>query len=184
LSFNLVLTDLKQGRIDSAKSRLAEMKSQLPNVTTYKDYIAYYYDFLDAEILLQEGFIERAFAVYGKIVPMAMLGNKIGEMAYAIANLNLPPLKDGIARAYAQKGDLDGAIAEYERLTNFDPKEEERFLIHPKYYYRLAKLYEKKGIKDRASLNYQKFLDLWKDSDPGIAEVEDARERLVGLIHH
>jgi hypothetical protein len=27
----------------------------------------------------------------------------------------------------------------------------------------------------------RKFLDLWREADPGIAEVDDAREALIGL---
>jgi len=35
--------------------------------------------------------------------------------------------------------------------------------------------------KGKAIEHYEKFLDLWKDSDPGIAEVEDTRKCLAGL---
>jgi hypothetical protein len=39
----------------------------------------------------------------------------------------------------------------------------------------------KKGQSAKATEHYEKFLTLWKDADPGLTEVDDARKRLVGL---
>jgi hypothetical protein len=37
------------------------------------------------------------------------------------------------------------------------------------------------GKTTKAIEHYEKFLDLWKDADPGMVEVEDAKKRLAGL---
>jgi len=37
------------------------------------------------------------------------------------------------------------------------------------------------GQKAKAIERYEKFLNLWKDADSGIAEIEDAKKRVAGL---
>ncbi|OGD22072.1 MAG: hypothetical protein A2W03_05445 [Candidatus Aminicenantes bacterium RBG_16_63_16] len=94
-------------------------------------------------------------------------------------NLNVP--RDLLARSYAEAGELEKAIAEYERILTFDPNDPDRRLTDPLCHYRLAKLYEQKGQKTKAAARYQRFLDLWKNADPGTPEVDDARS---GLASH
>jgi serine/threonine protein kinase/Tfp pilus assembly protein PilF len=175
VSFNNGLLDLKLGRIDSAKSRLAEIKSLLSKPEIDKDYD---YNYLRGEILLAEGKLQEAISLLEKTPPRILVSLSYGPMLVAY---NFPFLKDTLARAYEQNREIDKAIAEYERLTAFYPKSGEPFLIHPKYHYRLGKLYEQKGLKAKAAERYQRFLDLWKDADPGLPEAEDARKRLAGL---
>jgi len=53
--------------------------------------------------------------------------------------------------------------------------------LYVKFFYMLGKICEQQADPTKAIEHYEKFLDLWKDADPGIAEVEDANKRLAGL---
>jgi len=179
VSSALGLIELKHGETEAAKSALIEMDAQLNKIEAgQKGWHAYFHDFLAAEIQIAEHSPEKAISILEK----ASLREYIGEMPHIwIVYHNIPLYKDGLARAYKQMGNLDKAISEYKKLMTYDPKKKDNFLIHPKYHYRLAKLYEEKSMKDKSREEYQKFLDLWKDADPGLAEVVDARERLAAL---
>ena len=53
--------------------------------------------------------------------------------------------------------------------------------LYAKSFYMLGKIHEQKNQRDQAIEHYEKFLELWKDADPGFAEVEDAKKRLTAL---
>jgi len=169
LVFALALVDLKEGRIDSAKSRLEEIRPFIPEYT----------ELLRGELLLAEGFLERAITVCEKAPAWGIpyMSDTGGMLAY-----NLPFLKDVLARAYRQKGNLDEAIAEYERLTTFQPYSRDRRFIHPKYRYRLAQLYQEKGRLRKASEQYKKFLEIWKEADQDLPELADAKSKLTQIL--
>jgi tetratricopeptide (TPR) repeat protein len=177
--FDLGLIDLKEGRIDDAKSKLEQIELLLPEIEqAYKARLTAYYNYLKGELLLREGKVEEIIDLYKtEVIPRGF--TTIGSTALALHNV--PFQNDVLARAFAKKGDVDKAIDEYERLVTFDTTRKERRLVHPKYYYKLAKLYQEKGWEGKAIEFYEKFLALWKNADPGIAEVEDAKKRLAGL---
>jgi tetratricopeptide (TPR) repeat protein len=94
---------------------------------------------------------------------------------------NVPFDQDIIPRAYAAKGDLSRAIAEYKKLLTFDPASKDRRMKNPRYEYRLAKLLEKRGKPAEALEHYRIFLRYWKDAEPGLPELIDAKARVAEL---
>jgi serine/threonine protein kinase/Tfp pilus assembly protein PilF len=170
--------DLKQGRMEDANARLAEIEPLLPALDSANiKAMTFRYELLKAEVLLAEGSTDKAIALAEKIIfPDPPLMN-----TSSLALTNQPFLKDVLARAYWKKGELDKAIAEYKRLMTIDPKNQLRFLIHPLYHYRLGRIYEEKGEKAQAREQYQKFLEFWKDADAGHPDIADAKKRLSAL---
>jgi serine/threonine protein kinase/Flp pilus assembly protein TadD len=174
------LIDLKEEKLDSARNRLAEARKQFFLPPSQRERIINLSNILEIEIELAEGNFDKALAVLEE-TSLSQFSPPTLQNVVDVIGYNIPELKDVLARAYQQKGDLDKAIAEYERLITFDPDSKARYIVHPLYHYRLARLYEERGWKGKAIDQYEQFLALWKDADPGKLEVQDATKRLTAL---
>jgi tetratricopeptide (TPR) repeat protein len=108
---------------------------------------------------------------------------------YLCAICALPSL----GRAYESAGDLDTAIAAYERYVNTpynwrlvrsgDEEGLKDAFWLPVVYERLARLYDQRGEVERAIHYYGRFADLWEDADPDLRpRVEAARRAVERLV--
>lgn len=88
---------------------------------------------------------------------------------------------DALASAYFKFEDLEKAQKEYERIIFLTIARLYYGDIYAKSYYTLGKIFEQKGWEGKAIEHYEKFLELWKNADPGIPEVDDAKRRLAAL---
>ncbi len=175
--FYLGLIELKQENINSARVRLATIKSFLPDVEPgYKDLALFLHDLFYAEVLLAQDSLEKAIAVFEKTAKL-----EVDRPLYYFPGIHNIYNKNIVARVYKKKDDVDRAILEYENLTNPDPNKRGRLLIHPLWHYELAKLYEEKSLNAEAMQQYEKFLDIWEDIDADRPEKIDAKKRLARL---
>ncbi len=81
----------------------------------------------------------------------------------------------------SKTGDPKNAEALYKKVQTSTM---ERFKWGDNYalsYYYLAEIYREQGDEENARLQYEKFLDLWKNADPGIPQLLDAREKLASM---
>jgi serine/threonine protein kinase/Tfp pilus assembly protein PilF len=86
-----------------------------------------------------------------------------------------------LALTYYHSGEREKAREEYEKILTLTMGKLYFGDIYARSLYWMGRIYEEEGLKDKAVKHYEKFLDLWKDADQGMAEVEDARKRLAGL---
>ncbi len=161
------LAYLEMERITEAQRTAAELEDLIER-GIYKNQIRLYYHLM-GRIALEKNNYAEAIEFFNKGLPCVLPTDGL-RMVYA----------DSMGLAFFKSGDLEKAREEYEnigaligRTANGD--------IYAKSFYMLGKIYEQQNNQARAIENYEKFLDLWKDADPGLPEVEDASKRLAGL---
>jgi serine/threonine protein kinase/predicted Zn-dependent protease len=86
-----------------------------------------------------------------------------------------------LASAYYANRDLDRAREEFEKITLLTFGRQGYGELYAKSFYMLGKIYDEQGNRLKAKENYEKFLDLWKNADPGLTEVDDAKKKLAEL---
>ncbi len=87
-----------------------------------------------------------------------------------------------LGEAYLKSDKLGEAVAKLEKvLSRYDENRALCAIRAVKAHYLLGLAYEKSGWNKKAIEKYEEFLEIWKDADLGIPEVEDAKERLKTL---
>jgi tetratricopeptide (TPR) repeat protein len=191
------LLDLQQGMADSVGLRLGRMRDTLRALThrdpedsaSYERTWRFYGNALKGAYLLathhpaeiQPNWIQLvwrfqhldsvATASWPLVTPFSQ--GYLSEYSW------IPIPFDVLPRAYVERNMIDSAILSYERAVTKPP----HMLgpIVPRYYYRLARLYEQKGMKEKAIENYTTFLKVWGKADPIYKEPADVRARLAKL---
>jgi tetratricopeptide (TPR) repeat protein len=88
---------------------------------------------------------------------------------------------DPLARAYLLAGRRERAAEAYRKITVMTSGRLRDGDVYAKAFYMLGKIAEEKGEAAQARENYGRFIKLWKDADPGLNELADARKRLADL---
>lgn len=168
----LGVIEARSGSSNGARRRLERLEaSRRPEVEADR----LWFSVLAGEIAAADGDASATEAAHASATPSRPdLGLRVGG-SVAFNNFGF---RDGAARAAEARGDLAAAIAEYRRLLVYGPETRWAGLYEPRYLLALGRLLVRAGDAPAARAAYARFLELWKDADPELPELAEARRAL------
>jgi tetratricopeptide (TPR) repeat protein len=163
----LILTAMKS---DEEAKQVATQLKQMIDAGMHKKAIRLYYHLM--------GEIERANGNYSAAIDYFKKAKSLEGYGPLAKRLDFA---NSLALAFYESGDLESARDQYEKITALTSMRLQFGDIYAKSFYMLGRIYEELDNATKAKEYYEKFLDLWKDADPGIVEFGDAKQRLEGL---
>jgi len=82
----------------------------------------------------------------------------------------------------SDKETIERAREEYQKMISLTTGRLSYGDLFAKSFYGLGKIYQQKKWTAKTIEQYREFLTLWKDSDPGIPELIDAKNRFAELL--
>ena len=169
------LAYLEAKAMNAARKTADELKKMCDEGMNKKD--IRYHHYLSGMIELEKKNYSSSIEYFQKAISLLPYQHEIGPFTNDQAMFG-----EALALAYDNAGDKEKARKEYESIASMTMGKLYRGDIYVRTFYKRGRIDEELGLKDRAKEMYRKFLDLWKDADPGIPEVEDAKARLAKLI--
>ncbi len=127
------------------------------------------------------GMIEFSRGNYSQSIPFL---SRAEQSLYAPED-NFPRIQPffifALAQAYYKTNNFQKAQETFEKIHSLHYGRIDDGDFYARSLYWLAKIFDQRSQRDKAIDHYEKFLHLWKDADPGIPEVEDAKSRLAEL---
>jgi len=103
-------------------------------------------------------------------------------LAKADSATSYPLERYDLAEAYLGSGERQRAIDILEkRLSRYDQNRAIDGATSARGYYLLGRAYDEIGQQEKARTAFERFLTIWKDADPGLKDVKDAKVRLARL---
>ncbi len=166
------LAYLQLGRFDEAEKKSGEIRELIDGGMNHN--LERYHQHLRGMMQMQKG-------EYGAAVDSL---NRAADSLYTPES-NFPHIHalfwSTLGEAFYHTGNWAGARAQFEKVIalTFGRLTEGDF--YTRSFYWLGKIYQAQDRPEKAVTNFRRFLELWKDADPGLPEVEDARTQLASL---
>jgi tetratricopeptide (TPR) repeat protein len=167
------MIDLEMGDISAARRAADEMRMEIERWLNPR--LIRQWHWLAGHIELEEGNFGDAVAHFENaiaLLPHQYVPNGDPHALYY----------SSLADAYFRSGETGKAREWYENVLALTSGR----LIHGtrfvKSHFMLGKIYQQRGLKGEAIRSYRTFLDLWREADAAIPEIEEARRSLAELL--
>jgi serine/threonine protein kinase/Tfp pilus assembly protein PilF len=161
----------RMGRIEEAVLQLENLKSSMGDLLASSG-VGRSDQSDQADFYRLKGEVEVALRLYDEAI------NSFGTAA----SLGKSWVEESLGYAFWKSGDLDKAAEKYEAFLKsyriIGNETLERWILA---HYELAQVLEQKGQPEEAIKYYERFLEIWKDGDPDLPVLIDAKKRLAKL---